>query len=58
MNELRKDVRENDDILDSVLELQEVVDVYSLGEFLEKEPIRIKGSAILKSKQRTESAVG
>ena len=58
MNEFRKDVDE--DFLDTVLGLEELVDVYLLEEFLEKEPIRIKidevrrqleGSAILKSKQ-------
>ena len=40
MNEFRKDVDE--DFLDIVLELEELVDVYLLEEFLEKEPIRIK----------------
>ena len=58
MNEFQKDVGE--DFLDTALELEELVDVYLLKEFLEKEPIRIKidevkrkleGSAILKSKQ-------
>ena len=50
----------DDDFLDTVLELEEHVDVYLLEEFLEKEPIRIKidevwrnleSSAVLKSKQ-------
>ena len=58
MNEFRKDVDE--DFLDTALELEELVDVYLLEEFLEKEPIRIKidevrrklvGSDIFKSKQ-------
>ena len=58
MHGFRKDV--SDDFLYTVLELEELVEVYLLGEFLEKEPIRIKidevrrkleGSAILKSKQ-------
>ena len=59
MNKFRKDVGE--DVLDTVLELEELVDVYLLEKFLENEPIRIKidevrrnleGSpAILKSKQ-------
>ena len=58
MHEFRKDVGE--DFLDTVLELEELVDVYLLEEFLEKEPVRIKidevrrnleGSAIFKSKQ-------
>ena len=65
VNEFRKHVDEV--ILDTVLELEEVVNVYLLGEFLDKEPFRInidevrrklEGSAILKSKQQTESAVG
>ena len=60
MNEFRKDVGEDDDFLDTVLELEELVDVYLLGKFLEKERIRIKidevgrkleSSAIIKSKQ-------
>ena len=60
MHEFRKDVGEDDDFLDTVLELEELVDVYLLREFLERESIRIKidevrrkleGSAILKSKQ-------
>ena len=54
MNEFRKDVGE--DFLHNVVELEELVDVYLLKEFLEKEPITIKidevgrkleGSAIL-----------
>ena len=58
IKEFRKDVDEV--FLDTVLELEELVDVYLLDEFLEKEPIGIKidevrrkleGSAILKSKQ-------
>ena len=59
MNEFRKDVDE--DFIDTVLELEELVDVYLLEEFLEKEPIMIKidevrktlkgSAAILKSKQ-------
>ena len=59
VNEFRKDV--DDDFLDTVLELEELVDVYLLEEFLEKEPIRIKidevrrklegSAAIPKSKQ-------
>ena len=59
MNEFRKYVDE--DFLDTVLELEELVDVYLLEEFLEKEPIKIKidevrrklegSAAILKSKQ-------
>ena len=59
MNEFRKDV--DDDFLETVLELEELVDVYLLEEFLEKEPIRItidevrrklEGSAAIpKSKQ-------
>ena len=40
VNEFRKDV--DDDFLDTVLELEELVDVYLPEEFLEKEPIRIK----------------
>ena len=59
MNEFRKDVDEC--FLNTVLELEELVDVYLLEEFLEKEPIRIKidevrrklegSTAILQSKQ-------
>ena len=59
VNEFQNDV--DDDFLDTVLELEELVDVYLLEEFLEKEPIRIKidevrrnlegSAAFLKSKQ-------
>ena len=50
MNEFRKDVDE--DFLDTVLEFEELVDVYLLEEFLEKEPMKkLEGSVILKSKQ-------
>ena len=52
VNEFRKDV--GDDFLDTVLELEELVDVYLLKEFLEKEPVRrkLEGlAAIPKSKQ-------
>ena len=59
VNEFRKDI--GDDFLDTVLELEELVDVYLLKEFLEKESIRIKidkvrreleaSAAIPKSKQ-------
>ena len=59
MREFRKDVGE--DFLDTALELEELVDVYLLDEFLEKEPIRNKidevrrkmegSAAIHKSKQ-------
>ena len=59
MNEFRKDVDE--DFLDTVIELEKLVDVYLLEEFLEKEPISIKidevrrklegSAAVLKSKQ-------
>ena len=62
MREFRKDVGEDDDaFLDTVIELEELVDIYLLNEFLENEPIRnktdevrrkLEGSAvILKSKQ-------
>ena len=44
MNEFRKDV--GDEVLDTVLELEELVDVYLLAEFLEKEPVRIKIDAV------------
>ena len=40
MHAFRKDVDE--DFLDTVLELEELVDVYLLDEFLEIEPIRNK----------------
>ena len=40
MHEFQKGVGE--DFLDSVLELEELVDVYLLEEFLEKEPTRTK----------------
>ena len=40
VNEFRNDV--DDDFLDTVLELEELVDVYLLEEFLEKESISIK----------------
>ena len=58
IKEFQHDVGE--DFLDTDLELEELVDVYLLEEFLQKEPIRIKidevrrkleGSTILKSKQ-------
>ena len=58
MDEFRKYVGE--DFLGTVLELEELVDVYLLEEFIEKEPIRTKidevrrkleGSPTLKSKQ-------
>ena len=50
IKEFRKDVGE--DFLDTVLELEELVDVYLLEEFLEKEPIAINiDKVILKSKQ-------
>ena len=57
IKQFRKDVGE--DFLHNVVELEELVDVYLLGEFLEKEPTRIKidevrrkleCSALLKSK--------
>ena len=52
MNAFRKDVGEDGDFLDTVLELEELVDVYLLEKFLEKEPIRIKiDKVILKCKQ-------
>ena len=41
MHEFRKGVG-GEDFLDSVLELEELVDVYLLEEFLRKEPIRTK----------------
>ena len=50
----------NDDFLDIALELEELMDVYLLGEFLEKEQIgikinelrrKLKGPAILTCKQ-------
>ena len=56
MNEFRKDVDEDD----TVLKLEDLLDVYLLEEFVEKEPFGIKiavarrkleGSAIFKSKQ-------
>ena len=66
LHEFQKDVSE--DFCDTVLELEELVDVYLLNEFLGKELIRnqidevrrkLEGSAaILKSKQQTESVVG
>ena len=40
MNEFRKEVEE--DFFYTVLESEELVDVYLLEEYLEKEPIRIK----------------
>ena len=59
MNEFRKDADE--DFLDTVLELEVLVDVYFFEESLEKEPIMIKidevrrkledSASILKSKQ-------
>ena len=58
--EFRKDVGEDYDFLDAAIELEELVDVYLLEEFLDKETIRtkidevrrkLKGSAILRSKQ-------
>ena len=39
MNEFRTDVGEN--FLDTVLELEELMDVYLLEEFIENEPIRL-----------------
>ena len=62
VNEFRKKV--DGDFLDTLLELEELVDVYLLKEFLEKEPIRIKmdevrrklegSAAIPKSKQHRQ----
>ena len=58
LHEFRKDVGE--DFLDTVRELEELLDVYLLENVLEKEPIRIKideirskleGLTILKSRQ-------
>ena len=40
IKEFRKDF--DDDILDTVIELEELVDVYILDEFFDKEPIRTK----------------
>ena len=66
MNEFRTDAGE--DFLDTVLELEELVNVYLLEEFIENKPImtmidevrrKLEGSTILKSKQnRHANAVG